>query len=176
MTSGYPPPSPDPPGHGSSPFVPFAQEAQKAHHSTGSSAPQPMQGPRRFGIPPAFLGLLLALAVAVPTVVATLPQSGQAPSDGVATPSEQGDAPPDAGSPRARGGDPADPVAPSDPPTTDPGLQPLQAVEDCVASLPARSAGCESVLGQDAGAAALYLECREDGAAAENCLSMLRGR
>ena len=187
MTSGYPPPSPDPPGHGSSPFVPFAQEAQKAHHSTGSGAPQPMQGPRRFGIPPAFLGLLLALAVAVPTVVATLPQSGQAPSDGAATPSVRGDAPPDAGSPPARGGDPADPVAPpdkgtdppdqappSDPPTTNPGLQQLQAVEDCVASLPARSAGCESVLGQDAGAAALYLDCREVGAAAERCLSVLR--
>jgi hypothetical protein len=198
MASGHPPPSPEPPGHGSSPFVPFVQETQKAHHSTSSSgsappfdpfaldsqrahhstnsgAPEPMQRSRGFRIPPAFLGLLIALAVAVPTVVATLPQSGQAPSDGGAAPSVQGDAPPDPGSPPATGGDPADPAPPSDPPATDPGLQQRQAVEDCVASLRDPSAACENVLGEDAGAAALYLDCREAGAAAENCLSVLRG-
>jgi hypothetical protein len=221
MASGQQPSSPDTPGHGSSPFVPFVQETQKAqkstgsggasvssdpwvpepqmaHHSTSSGPPQSMQRSRGFRIPPSFLGLLLALAVAVPTVIATLPQSGQAPSDGGgAAPSLQRDAPPETGSPPAAGREPADPAAPpdqgadppdqappadppdqappADPPAADPGLQQRQAVEDCLASLPDPSAGCESVLGEDAGAASLYLDCREAGAAAENCLSVLRG-
>jgi hypothetical protein len=213
MASGQQRPSSDPPGHGSSPLVPFAQETQKAHHPISSGPPETMRRSRGFRIPPAFLGLLLALAVAVPTVVATLPQSGQAPSDGgAATPSvgrdapsdggsaappAGGDLPPDTGSPPAAGREPADPAAPpdqgadppdqappadppdqappADPPAADPGLQQRQAVEDCLASLPDPSAGCESVLGEDAGAASLYLDCREAGAAAENCLSVLRG-
>jgi len=203
MAGGHQSPPPDPSGQGSSPFPPFVTEHHNAHHPTSSGPPQSMQRSRGFRIPPAFLGLLLALAVAVPTVVATLPQSGQAPSDGGgATPSVQEEAPPDTGSPPASGREPADPAAPpdqgtdlpdpappeqappadapeqappTDPPAADPGLQQRQAVEDCLASFPDPSAGCERVLGEDAGAAALYLDCREAGAAAENCLSVLRG-
>ena len=149
-------------------FEPFAQEAQMAHHSTSSGPPDSMQRSRGFRIPPAFLGLLLALAVAVPIVIATLPQSGQAPSGDAAAPQRPADpvAPPPAGR------EPADPAAPL--PAIPPGSQELQAVEDCAASLPGLQLSCETVLGGDPGAAALYLDCREVGAAAERCLSVLR--
>jgi hypothetical protein len=235
MTSGHPPPSPQTPGDGSSPFVPFVQEtqkahkstgsggssapfdpfvgeAQKAHHSTNSGAPQPMHRSRGFRIPPAFLGLLLAVAVAVPTVVATLPQTGQAPPGDAAAPQGPADpapppvgdegpgdaAPPpggdegpgDAAPPPAAGREPADPAPPpalgvdppdeapappAEPPATPPGSQEQQAVEDCVESLPGLRASCEIVLGEDPGAAALYLDCREVGAPADGCLRALRG-
>ena len=114
MAGGHPPPSPDPARTSSSPFVPFASGGaegtplDRLRRATADASPCPAVS----GIPPAFLGLLLALAVAVPTVLATLPHAGQAPSDGGAAPSVRGDAPPDAGSPPARGGDPAEPVAP----------------------------------------------------------------
>lgn len=161
MADSHPSPSPVPPDK--SPFNPFGLEPQKAHNSTGSGGPPPTQpvSPRRFRIPPAFLGLLLAVAVAVPTVLATLPPAGQAPSDGGAAPAVQGDAPPDTGSPPTTSGDPANP-----------GRQ-LQAVEDCAEGMPDLRASCATLLGEDAHAAALYLNCRGTGLPAKNCLAAL---
>jgi hypothetical protein len=164
MTDRHPPPNPQTAGDGSPPFDPFMLEAQKAHNSTGSAAPAPMQhgGRRRFGIPAPLLGLVLALAVAVPTVVATLP-AGQDGSD--------------------EGGGGAELAAPKESPseqakpeTTDPGDQWVPAVEDCVESLPGLRANCKILLREHPRAAALYLDCRELGLAADRCLATLPRR
>jgi hypothetical protein len=162
MTDRHPPPNPQTAGDGSPPFDPFTLEVQKAHSSTGPIAPGPMQhvGRRRFGIPAPLLGLQLALAVAVPTVVATLP-AGQDASDG--------------------NGGGANFSAPADeaqteraePPTTDPGTRWLPAVKDCVESLPRLRAGCEILLREHPRAAARYLDCRGLGLPADRCLAAL---
>jgi hypothetical protein len=192
MTDGHTPQTPQSAGDGSPPFDPFTLEPQKAHISTGSAAPPPIQhaGRRRFGIPAPVLGLLLALAVAVPTIVATSGPAGQESSDGGADSSVQKPAPADPAPPSegfgeqaeplppptARDAPDASPLPPVDPPNTDPGRQHLLAVEDCVENALALRAACDVVLGEDSRAAARYLDCREVGLTADRCLEALPPR
>jgi hypothetical protein len=176
MTDGHPPPTPQTAGDGPSPFDPFMLEPQKAHNSTGSPAPPPMQrGRRRMRIPGPLLGLLLALAVAVPTVVATLQPAGQDSSGeagGGVSSQPQDDAQSTTESPPPSSDRiPRDhtPAPPADPPSTAPGPE-LLAIEDCVESLPGLRGSCETLLGQDSQAAARYLDCRGLGLPADRCL------
>jgi hypothetical protein len=171
------PPSPQTAADG--PFDPFALEEQKAHNSTGSPAPA---GRRRLRIPPPLLGLLLALAVAVPTIVATLQPAGQSSSDGGASPSvgepatPPDPAPPSTGDgeqaapPPTRGDDPDGAPLPEESPGTDQGSLQALAVEDCAASLPGLRGDCEITLGGDLSAAIRYMDCRRLGLPADECL------
>jgi hypothetical protein len=167
MTDGYPPSTPYPAGD-RPPFDPFVLEPQKAHNSTGSPAPA-HPGRRRLRIPGPLLGLLLALAVAVPTVVATLPPAGQDSSDGGSA------APADQASPSEGGGELAPlpdqtPSGPADPPSSGPGWQQSLAVEDCLENARGLWISCEDILREDAETAARYLACREAGLPADKCL------
>jgi hypothetical protein len=180
MTDGHAPPSPQTTGDGSPPFDPFVLEPQKARSSTGAAGPGSVEhgGSRGFRIPPAFLGLVLALAVAVPVVVGTLPQSGQAPSDPGAAPSLEQETPSEPADPAppppiSREAPEEAPPPPPEPEAADPDSRQLLAVQDCAASLPGLRTNCEIVLGNNAETAARYLDCRDAGVAAARCLEVV---
>jgi hypothetical protein len=183
MTDGYPPSTPYPAGD-RPPFDPFVLEPQKAHNSTGSPAPA-HPGRRRLRIPGPLLGLLLALAVAVPVIAGTLQPSGQDSAD-VPTGAAGGDdgqsapARPDTGSeqqdeptpPPSLGAPEEAPAPPLDPPSTAPGAEQLGAIEDCLENALGLRAACDA-LGTLPQAAERYLDCREVGLAADRCLEAL---
>lgn len=136
MTDGHPPPSTPAADENSGPFTPFVLEPVKAF--------------RRLVTQPAFMGLLVALLVAVPTVVATLPGGGDPASDKAVV----------------------EPTPPTDQVPDDNSIG-LQAYEDCVRS-PWLRANCEAAALKSGGsAAALYLECRNASLTAERCLAKL---